>query len=37
MRYLSTRLPSLIVHALLPIGVLMALTCTVTPAWKAGL
>jgi hypothetical protein len=37
MRYLSTLSLALIVHVLLSIGVLMALACTATPAWKAGL
>ena len=37
MRYLSSISLALIVHVLLSIVVLMALACTATPAWKAGL
>jgi len=37
MRYLSTLSLALIVHVLLSIGVLMALACSATPAWKTGL
>ena len=37
MRYLSSKSLALIVHVLLSIVVLMALACTATPAWKAGL
>jgi len=37
MRYLSSISLALIVHVLLSIVALMALACTATPAWKAGL
>jgi len=37
MRYLSSISLALVGHVLLSIVVLMALACTATPAWKAGL